>query len=285
MRKVLMLFVDGLGLRPAAAGHNPVHASVCPALCAAFQDQTVAIDAILGIPGLPQSATGQASLLTGVNAQASVGRHVEGFPGPMLRDIVRENNIFSRLMARGAAATFANGYVLRTVEEVRKLRMKSVTTVAALSAFGDVRRYDQLVQHRAVSHDLTRESLAPRGYAGETISIEQAASDLVSIAEQHAFTLFEFFQTDRAGHDCDMTRAVSVLTRLDHFFGAVLAEAAAAGILLVLTSDHGNIEDLRVRTHTSNPVPFLVCGPGAELLRGQVRDLTQVTPAILSYLK
>jgi hypothetical protein len=40
------------------------------------------LDASLCVPGLPQSATGQAALLTGLNAPELMGRHIEGFPPP-----------------------------------------------------------------------------------------------------------------------------------------------------------------------------------------------------------
>ncbi|HXT50199.1 MAG TPA: phosphoglyceromutase, partial [Thermoanaerobaculia bacterium] len=39
-----------------------------------------ALDAVLGVPGLPQSGTGQTTLFTGVNAQASIGHHVPALP-------------------------------------------------------------------------------------------------------------------------------------------------------------------------------------------------------------
>jgi len=281
---VLMLFVDGIGLPTNPDAPTPLRNDVCPSLMALLEQDTVATDAGLGVPGLPQSATGQTALLTGINAPAVVGRHMEGFPGKALRDIVRQHNIFRKLADAGFSSTFANGYLAALVEDVHALRVKSVTTVAALSAFGDVRRLPHLMSQDAVSHDLTRESLAARGYRGPCIAPEQAANDLATIAATHAFTLFEFFQTDRAGHRADLDAAENVLRKFDRFLAALLLRTDAAGILLVLTSDHGNIEDASVRTHTHNPVPFAARGPGAADLRSQIRDLTDITPAILRYI-
>jgi 2,3-bisphosphoglycerate-independent phosphoglycerate mutase len=284
MRKVLFIFVDGLGIAPENPETNPISERVCPTLIAAFRDHAASIDAALGVPGLPQSATGQTTLLTGINAQKAIGRHVEGFPGPALREIIRKYSIFEQLKQQGLPSTFANGYLAHTVEELNAYRVKSVTTVATLAAFGDVRRAHALKARDAVSHDLTRKALVSRGYSGEHISPEDAAADLVNIAKQNVFTLFEFFQTDRVGHACDMEKAKTVLTKLNRFVTAVLKEAENENILVILTSDHGNIEDLSVRTHTNNPVPFMAIGPGDVEIRKSVSGLDDITPELLQYL-
>jgi bisphosphoglycerate-independent phosphoglycerate mutase (AlkP superfamily) len=57
--------------------------------------------------------------------------------------------------------------------------------------------------------------------------------------------------------------------------------AEAAGITLVLTSDHGNIEAMNERGHTCNPVPFVVAGPMESAIRDRVRSLEDVMPALL----
>jgi len=279
-----MIFVDGLGIGPDDPVTNPVNESVCPHLMGAFREHAVSIDATLGVPGLPQSATGQTSLLTGCNAQEALGRHIEGFPGPELRKMIRKHSIFESLKKAGLPSTFANGYLAKTVEEVKRARVKSVTTVAALGAFGDVRRAHLLESRQAVSHDLTREALVPRGYTGEQLTPEAAAHDLVGVAGENAFTLFEFFLTDRAGHAGDLAKAERVLSRLDRFVAAVLELATHHRLLVLLTSDHGNIEDLAQRTHTTNPIPFLAYGPGAEALRHDVRNLSDIKPALMAYL-
>ena len=284
MRKALMIFVDGLGLGTDDPKTNPVNENVCPYLISAFQDHSIPIDACLGVPGLPQSATGQTSLLTGINAQKVLGRHVEGFPGPQLRKLIRKHSIFEKLKQADRTSTFANGYMAQTVEEVHAHRIKSVTTVATLAAFGDVRRFHLLESRAAVSHDLTRKALVTRGYSGEHLSPVEAANDLVAIATENTFTLFEFFQTDRAGHACDLEQAMSVLAKLDLFVSTVLELSKEEDLLVVLTSDHGNIEDLSVRTHTQNTVPFMVVGPGETAMRDQVDALDDITPALLDYL-
>jgi bisphosphoglycerate-independent phosphoglycerate mutase (AlkP superfamily) len=51
-----------------------------------------------------------------------------------------------------------------------------------------------------------------------------------------------------------------------------------------MTSDHGNVEAMNERGHTRNPVPFIAFGPKEQEIREKVSSLTDVTPAILSFV-
>ena len=248
---ILFVFVDGLGLGSDDPKVNPLaDRERLPWLGKLLAD-SIPLDAQLGVPGLPQSATGQAALLTGLNAPELMGRHIEGFPPPRLKTLVQEHNIFSKLLAAGKTCTFANEYFLDDIAHIPSKR-ESVTTVATLTAFGGVRGKAELAENRAVYHDLTREALRARGYDGPLITPEEAAEHLIGIANDHDFTLFEFFQTDHAGHSGDEQRIFQTLEKLDRFFSKLWKFEG----LLIVTSDHGNIEDLTVRTHTNNPVPL-----------------------------
>jgi hypothetical protein len=302
--KILFVFVDGLGLGSDDPAVNPLAWPNVPSIgkndalaprSAVLQRscfpslgkmlaQSISLDASMGVPGLPQSATGQAALLTGLNAQKLMGRHIEGFPPPRLKTLVQEHNIFSKLLAAGKTCTFANEYYLDDVAHIPSKR-ESVTTVATLAAFGGVRGKAELAEDRAVYHDLTREALRARGYDGPLITPEEAAEHLIDIANDHDFTLFEFFQTDHAGHSGDEERIFQCLEKLDRFFSALLH---FRGILLV-SSDHGNIEDMTVRTHTLNPVPLFFQWLEKENMPSchgfqTLEKIDQLTPAILNVL-
>ena len=280
--RVVFVFVDGLGLGSDDPAANPVHGGACPCLDRLLRDHAVPVDAGLGVAGRPQSATGQTALLTGVNAAALVGRHVEGFPGAALKEAIRRDNLFLRVQALGRRATFANAYFIRDPQELQQARRQSVTTVAALSAFGCVRTVADLERGEAVYQDLTRAILRTRGYAGPLVTPREAAEHLIGIARGHALTLFEYFQTDRAGHGGDPARVRQVLGELDAFLARLIALCEAEDMTFVLTSDHGNIEDPAGAGHTLNPVPFVALGPQSDALSRQVKSLTDVTPALLS---
>lgn len=280
--RVLTIFVDGLGLGSPDPARNPVISGPCPTLRTLLAEHTSPIDPTLGVPGTPQSATGQTAMLTGINAAKHVGRHVEGFPGPELKRIIREHNIHGQLSRIGRRSTFANAYYITDIEQIVQARIQSVTTVAALSGLGSVRGMDRLLRNEAVYQDLTRSLLRPRGYEGPLVTPEESATHLLAIAREHHFTLFEYFQTDRIGHRGDMAAAHRILGELDRFMTAILNNAA--GITLLLTSDHGNIEDMHTRSHTLNAIPFTAVGPGAATLRERVHSLTDITPAIVAHL-
>lgn len=276
-QKVLFVFIDGLGLGSDDPSINPLAEHDRFPTLGRILDKSIPLDASLGVPGLPQSATGQATLLTGLNASELMGRHIEGFPPPRLKALVQKHNIFSKLLVAGKTCTFANAYWLDDVAHIPP-RRESVTTVATLAAFGGVRGKLDLLENRAVCHDLTRKKIREeRGYTGPLITPKEAADHLIEVANDHDFTLFEFFQTDQAGHSGDKERAFQCLEKLDAFFSNLWKFKG----VLIMTSDHGNIEDLSVRTHTTNPVPLYASQP--ELFQG-LENTYQLTPTILEML-
>ena len=82
----------------------------------------------------------------------------------------------------------------------------------------------------------------------------------------------------------DYARACEVLRLYDRFLAALLRYVEAAGLTLVMTSDHGNIESMDEQGHTRNPVPFVVFGPKEAEIRAAVKSLVDVTPAILRFI-
>lgn len=278
--KIAFLFVDGVGIAEPAAD-NPVNAEVCPTLWRLFSAHSKPIDARLGVDGPPQSATGQATMFTGVNCAAAMGRHCEGFPGLQLREIVQRDNVFLALRRLGRRSRFADAYLVDSAEELASRRFKSVTTVMALTAPETISTAEDLMDDRALMQDLTRETIQDRYPDIPVIAPQRAAEHLFRIACENDFTLYEFFQTDVAGHSMDYARACAVLRAYDAFLAAFVRSAEAAGITIVMTSDHGNIESVGTRGHTLNPVPFVAFGPREQELRNRVDSLVDVTPAIL----
>ena len=278
--KVIYLFIDGVGLRDPATD-NPLNKEVCPTLWRLIEMHSKPIDACLGVEGLPQSATGQSTMFTGVNCAAAVGKHCEGFPGVELRKIIEDNNIFIELKRRNKRVCFADAYLVNSVEELASRRFKSVTTVMALTSPESICLAEDLMEDRALMQDLTRETIQDRYPDIPVVPPQRAAEHLFRLALVNDFTLYEFFQTDVSGHSMDYARACAVLRVYDRFLAALVRCTEAAGITLVMTADHGNIEAMNERGHTRNPVPFIVFGPGEDWIRDRVNSLVDVTPALL----
>ncbi len=286
---VLLLFVDGLGLGEDDPEKNPVararldrlrllRDSPCPDPAAVL----VAADACLGVPGLPQSATGQTSILAGVNAAAHVGRHLNGYCTKSLAALLDGRSLFSRVKVGGGEATFANAYTPAFLEQLP--RFLSVSTVATLRAGLPLRTLEDLARGEALFHDFTNRRLPERGYFLPPVTPRQAGGRLARLAQRHTFTLYEHFLTDRAGHAQDMGRGVEILEDLEAFLEAVLAGMDLSAHLVVLTSDHGNLEDVSTNRHTRNPVPALFWGAGSAEAAASVRSIADIAPAILRRL-
>jgi hypothetical protein len=204
--------------------------------------------------------------------------------------VIRDRSIFRQLRDAGKDPCFANAFPQRFFDYLahRKTRI-SVTTMSCLFSGVPVRRYDELVRGTGVSADLTGEGWRTLGYPDvPVIGPDEAGRRLVSLTEAHEFVLFEYWRTDHAGHAQSMTEAVTVLELLDGALEGIVGRIQEGSFQLIVTSDHGNLEDLRVKTHTRNPVPLIVAGAGHELFLAEVArmnggrpDLCSVAPMIL----
>ncbi|HSR33287.1 MAG TPA: metalloenzyme [Anaerolineae bacterium] len=296
---ILFVFLDGVGLGPAGPD-NPLSQVPMPHLQALLGGPLVAngtapvatlaradltfraLDACLGVPGLPQSATGQTSLFTGVNAPALVGDHITAYPTAALREVIAEHSLLKRVADAGGRVLFANAHSQRFWEMIDQgKRRLGASTLTALAADAPIPTLADLAEGRAVLWDITHEVASSYlGYELPFVSPAEAGARLARLAVDYDLVLYESFLTDLAGH-----RRIEpewVLTRLDAFLGAIL-EHRSSETTLVVCSDHGNLEDASTKAHTTNPVPLLVVGPAAERF-SSATAITDVAPAILSAL-
>jgi len=298
VKRILFVFLDGIGLGPAGP-ENPLSNDAGAAFRrlaggapwvrglpkrAAPNRVVRPLDATLGMDGLPQSGTGQATLFTGVNCAERVGRHFGPYPHSATHDVLDHENLFHRVQALPAVpdggVAFANAFPPQFFEAPS--RRWTVTTRCCAGAGVPLRDQEALRARRAVPADLTAEGwrdalqldVSPRTPA-------DTAQALFDTHRSHALTLFEFFHTDKVGHRrIDLAPGV-LLERLNRFLGRLLELLDPTQDTLVVTSDHGNLEDTRHTQHTRNPVPLLACGWAAPHL-ADARTLADVTPGIVA---
>jgi 2,3-bisphosphoglycerate-independent phosphoglycerate mutase len=297
-RRALLVFLDGLGIGPGDPAFNPLASDATPRLerllggrrlvaeslengCAVTPGAVLAAaDATLGTPGIPQSGTGQTALLTGHDAPRAYGRHFGPWVPTTLRPLLERENVLARARAAGLDVAFANAYpAAGAARDPRIFRRPAGPPLAAASAGALTRGAAELAEGRAVASSITNERW--REHLGDAVPVvtpEDAARTLARITAGAALTLFAHYDTDYRGHRGGAAGAREALERVDAFLGALI-EALPADALLVVSSDHGNLEDLR-GGHTTNPVPVLAAGPGREALAG-VRSLLGVAPALL----
>ena len=264
---VLLFFIDGLGIG-LRKPFNPLDGLNDATPLAIFRGEipntllggiVVPTDACLGIEGRPQSASGQTTILTGINVPAKLGYHKQGFPNTAMLDIIRDHSIFLQLTRAGIGPiTFANTYTQRFFDE--RPRWVSATTAAVEAAGLRFRTVPDLKAGRGLYQDFTNAMLIERGEDVNLRSPDEAATVLSRIAGENRFTLYEYFITDKVGHAQDMQAARTVLTNLARLIRGVLGGIDLGRTSVILTSDHGNIEDLSSRNHTLNQVPTIVWG-------------------------
>lgn len=294
MKRTLLFFIDGLGWGDPDPAVNPQYAyggrffrlPVSGAGVIPGGGYAKPIDAVLGVEGVPQSATGQTTLLSGVNAQAALGKHLTGFPNDALREILLAHSILKQITDLGLRARFLNAFRPRFFEFPRERQLKySATTVANLAAWQPFCTLDDVSAGKSIYQEFTNTELRELGFHVPLMTPAEAGAILGCALRETHFSLYEYFQSDKAGHSGDRNRVCAELTKLDAFLQALLGELAddlADDTLLILTSDHGNLEDGRTRRHTTNPVPLMVWGVGAEEFMAGITRLDQVTPAIVA---
>ena len=234
--------------------------------------------------GLPQSGTGQATLFTGVNCAERAGRHFGPYPHSTSKPVIAERNLFVQLRDAGRTGTFANAYPDRFFRFAEGRGRWTVTTLCCIEAGVPLRREADLRAGDALTADLTAAAWPEHlGIDVPVISEVDAGRRLARLGHAADLTLFEYYLTDKAGHSQDSARAAAVLRALDAFFGGLLDALDPRRDLLVVTSDHGNLEDLGTKTHTRHPVPLVALGAGAVRLAA-VGSLTDVTPALVALL-
>jgi 2,3-bisphosphoglycerate-independent phosphoglycerate mutase len=289
---VILYFIDGLGIGTPGE-HNPLARIENIEPLAQFQNEfpeiiyqgiLVPTDACLGVEGRPQSASGQTTILTGINAPKFLGAHKQGFPNQKLRDLIAENSVFLQLKQKGIVPNlFANAYTKQYFETHYK-RWKSATTCAVEAAGMTFRMIPDLLGGHAVFHDFTNQTLQERGYDVPILGPAVAGKTLAKLVESNRFTLYEHFLTDKIGHDQDFEWAARHLPDLAQMIRTVLQNINLETTTFILTSDHGNIEDLSVRNHTLNKVPTIVWGRNRHEIANEIKDLADITPAIVKLL-
>jgi hypothetical protein len=284
---ILLLFFDGIGVGLDDPARNPF-AEIDPGWLTPVAGRPPVdgtgfkpLDATLGVPGLPQSATGQTTLLTGVNAARHIGHHQVGTPGPSLRPLLKTESLFLKLTRSGARPTFANAFSREHLESPRP--RWSASTRAYLAAELPFRMWDREGKDGiALSHDYVGEWMTARGYPMPLRTAGEAAEILCRLTDEHDFVLYEYFLTDLAGHRGTRKEQVEQARRAISLVGEVLARLDPEHHQLVVTSDHGNLEESEHKRHTLNPVPLLTWGARSDEVLSRIDAMTDVTPAIVA---
>ncbi|AHF05770.1 metalloenzyme [Desulfitobacterium metallireducens] len=292
----VMIFLDGFGL--GSEENNPIVTARTPNIdhllgghliwgdrsIVRGQARLTPLEATLGVHGIPQSATGQTTLWTGVNASKVLGYHLNAYPNDKLAHVIAEKSIFKQLVDRGQQGMFANTFTPQYEQLVASGKKRhSASTLSAMAGRVKLRRIPDLRAGRAVYYDMTNQVPREMGEDVPLISAEQAGQNLGRLALGYDFTLYEMFLTDVFGHKQRWEESVQLIEQIDEFLGGFLRVIQNEDVAWLLTSDHGNIEDFAIKGHTQNRVPALSWS-NRPIEWPRWTTLEDVTPGILELL-
>jgi 2,3-bisphosphoglycerate-independent phosphoglycerate mutase len=295
-----LVFCDGMGLGANDPATNPFFHAPMTTLRGLFgkiptRDDgifygenaiLIPTDARLGVAGMPQSGTGQTTIFTGVNAPAAIGEHLGPYPNEALRTILKEHSIFKQLDALGFSTAFGNAYPPFFFDRLQRgTARRTATLQAALAGKVRVRDVNDLAASEAVSGlAMNNKYWVERNAGVPLITAHIAGENLMRLAQQFDFTAFEYAPTDMVGHKDSREDILTVLNEVDEFWGGIVSQMNLETDLVIITSDHGNIEDWTAKGHTLNAVPTILIGAWRERLVDRIHSLEDITPAVVQFL-
>ncbi len=299
---ILLIFLDGIGLGDDDPAVNPFAVAHMPTLTALTNGKRwlrgigreesaraifVPTDPRMGVPGRPQSASGQASIITGRNVPQLIGEHYGPKPNPAIREILAKDNFFKQVVAHGKTAALMNAYppqLHRGIKRGKILRSSYQQALheAGLPMFGE----ETIYSGDALSSDWTGQGW--REYLGyEDTPVyppAEAGARMVRLSRRYDFAFFSHWFTDIVGHRGPFEDGVRLLELFDAVMAGALDEWADDEGLMLVTSDHGNMEEIGDRRHTENDVPTLIIGGRkAEFAEG-LHSLSDLVPRMAHFL-
>ena len=261
---VIVIFVDGVGIGQQDVSYNPcLHSNYqifSPTINLPFNGIQFSLDACLGVNGLPQSATGQSSIYTGKNAAKLIGKHLFGFPNQKLKELLIKQSVFEKLNSLSYRCKFINAFrpVFFTSPEIFNNVRLSITSEMNRAARLPFCSIKDIKNKNALYHDFTNKELIEKGFQLPIFDSKTASKVLIDQSKKYDLILYEYFLTDKAGHSKNMKYAISEINKIESLIYMVIEKSEGTNTSIIVCSDHGNIEDLRSRSHTYNPAYFAV---------------------------
>jgi 2,3-bisphosphoglycerate-independent phosphoglycerate mutase len=291
---VFFLFMDGVGIG-LGGDQNPFSSynlsgfnyltgnqKLDASMITIFKNNHVfkSIDACLGVDGLPQSGTGQTTLFSGVNASKIIGQHYGPYPHSKNKYLLEQESLFHKILEVGKVPFFINAFPKVFFEKASVRNRWSCCTLMTKSCGLNINSENEVKTGDAITAEILQDYWNKHLNINlSTISFKDAANRANRALEKYDVVLMEYYLTDKAGHSMNKFHADESINRVDQFLKALLDQISSEHTILI-TSDHGNIEDLSIKTHTRNNVPLMVMGEKASYFEG-ASSLIDITPSII----
>jgi len=120
---------------------------------------------------------------------------------------------------------------------------------------------------------------------------EMSASEITEVLikdmNKYDLIIVNFANADMVGHTGNFEAAIKAVETIDKNLGKIHAKCEKNGFTLIVTADHGNLEEMidedgnPKTSHTTNLVPFIVCDKKYTVKDGKLSD---VAPTVLEIM-
>jgi len=296
--RILLVFIDGIGIGPDDPDVNPFSVAEMPTLHALTNGHRwvegigrqqndhalfFPVDPRMDVAGRPQSGSNHATIITGKPIPQIIGEHYGPKPNAATRAIVDESNFFVEVIERGLSADLLTAYPPGLLHNIQRGKtLPSAFMQAATNAGKPLHTVEDLREGRALSADWTGTGWPSHLNIDGVpqFSPYEGGVKMVQLAREHDFAMHAHVFTDFVGHRGTLDEATRLLKNIDKVMAGALDTWDTDNDLLILTSDHGNMERIGSRTHTKNDVPLLVVGAARHAFARDIKTLADLVPAM-----
>ncbi len=189
-----------------------------------------------------------------------------------------------------APTAFHHDVINNTIGEILSKEGYRVLRIAETSKYPHVTHF--IDGDKDVELKYTTKILVPRQNV-ETydqkpeMSAEEVTDKIKYLIDDYDFVIVNYANGDMVGHTGNYPAAVKAVEELDRCVRKLYELSFQKDILLVITADHGNCEEM-IRAdgkphtyHTTNKVPFIVCDKNYKVEDGKLSD---IAPSLLNVL-
>ena len=277
-----LIIMDGFGLRKEPEG-NAVAAADTPRLDQFFQEYAHTELSASGLDvGLPEGQMGNSEVgHTNIGAGRVVFQDL-----PRISKSIQDGTFFENpayIHAMDACREHDSALHLMGLTQLRIAETEKYAHVTFFFNGGVETQFPGEDRVLVPSPKVATYDLQPE------MSAEEVADKCVERIESGAYDviILNFANCDMVGHTGVFDAAVKAVETVDACVGRVVDATMKMGGIAMITADHGNAEVMTqpdgspMTAHTTNPVPFILCGAGTELRRGRLAD---IAPTILDVM-
>ena len=185
---------------------------------------------------------------------------------------------------------FPHETIKNTLGEILSNNNYSVLRIAETSKYPHVTHFidgDKDVDLKYTTKIMVPRKDVPTYDQKPEMSAEEVTEKIKYLIDDYDFVIVNYANGDMVGHTGNYKAAIKAVETLDNQVRDLYEMCFQKDILLILTADHGNCEEMIDKDgnphtyHTTNKVPFIVCDKKYKAYDGELSD---IAPSILTIL-